>query len=714
MKNPFKRGIVLLLAFMIAVIAPLVVLARPGAEDAGMERALIAVKGVIDVDDDVFTDFSYSSSYSNHQTREGLVWHFNWSAEKAHINASAKADGTLLEYSKYQSDGKNFGFAEVGKDEATANAAAFIKRAAPRLSGYYKAPEVVNTSLHSGEYNLSFVAEVNGRAFPAAQIGVSVNKFTGEVTRFSTRNVDPGRFEFERATDLISQSAAVDAYAEKIGLSLEYRSYFDFEARKLTVFAAYRFNSYGDRFIGARTGEVVEYVYDLGSDDEERSSGGSAPLMSESTADAAAPESQRSANITPAERAAIEQAAGFVTSEQALLKVLEGAELTNLDMTAFNDRYIGLNRDYYDNDRYIYNINMYRSFDGEAATGEVAGLFGRVDARTGRVLSFSFYYHGVPAASGTAMTDALAEAAADAFLKKMAPEELAKSKMEDRKPSGADPLGGRGSHYNFHYIRHENGVPFGDNWISVSINQNTGKVQSFTLNWFDNAVFPSVSNVLPQRLALEAFVDMNGSAISYITTGGGKAGIVYDFGGNRLVDPFSGKALDYSGKPSEEVAAAPQYGDVKGHWSERYVMQLLGNGVFLWGGKFEPDRVMTELEFLRYIMLIEPPYIARMDPQAYFSQKGVAVEVSDTKPVTRQEAARIIAEYLGFGKLAGQPQWFVYPFRDSVADEYKGYITICHMLGIMNGDADGRFNAVGNVTRAHAAVMLTNLVTCKV
>jgi len=713
MRKQFMRGVILLLAFVIAAVTPLAVFAQLVPEETGMEKALVAVKGIIDIDDDVFTDFSYSSSYSNQETREGLVWHFNWSAEKASISASVAADGTLLQYGKYQFDSKYFGFAELSIDEAVAKAGAFLKRAAPRLYQHFNAPETINASLHSGEYNLRYFAEVNGRDFPAAELSIGVNKFTGEITRYSTRNVDPGRFKFESATDLISRNAAVEAYAAKIGLTLEYMSSFDSESNKLTVFPAYRPNSNGDRFIGAKTGEVVQYVYDLGASDAGRpTGGGNAPLMW-GASDSAEPESSRSVNITPAERAAIDQAAEFVTSEQALQKLLEAAGLTDLDIGAFGDRSISLDRDYYDRDRYIYSVNMYKYLMWEAPEDEITGLYGRVDAKTGRVLSFSFYYYGIPMASGAVMTEAQTEAAVDAFLKKIVPAELAKSKLEDRQQPVADRFGGKTGNYSFSYVRYENGIPFRDNGISVEFNPHTGKIQSYTLNWFENASFPSVSSVLTQQQALASFVNQNGATIVYTTTGEGNARIVYDFGRYFLIDPFRGLALDRSGKPLEGANVTPDYGDVNGHWSEKYVMRLLDNGVYLWSGNFEPDKIMTELEFLQYIMLIEPPYIARMEPQAFFSQRGIAVDASPTKSVTRQEAARIIAEYLGYGKLAEQSKWFVYPFNDGVTNEYKGHITICHMLGIMNGDADGMFHATSSVSRAHAAVMLSNLILAR-
>jgi len=680
-----------------------------------METALIAVKTLVEIDDDVFTEFSYSSSFSNFETREGLVWQFSWSDQgNAYIYATAAADGTLLNYGKYRFDRTGFGFAEISKQAAITIADEFIKRANEKTYTYYKAPVMVSTNLHNGNYNLFYTAEVNGHAFSAASVSINVDKFTGEVTGYSSRNINPGRFVFESATDLIDKNAAIAAYADKIGLSLEYRSFYDYENNKLTVFPVYMLNSGGDRFISAKSGDVVEYVYDLGiAGDNTSANDALYAAMDASAPEAASGGSGSRASLTPAERSAIEQMAGFITSEQALEKLLEAADLKDLDTGSFDQRNINLSRDYYARDRFFYDVNLYRQLDWTAAEDEISGLYGRVDAETGRVMVFYFYYHGVPYSDEAGVwSDERTEAAVDAFLKKMAPAELAKSGLEYKNPPGADRYGSRSGTYSFGYIRYENDTPFRDNGITVTFNQHTGKITHYSLNWFDDVVFPGLGNVLTPQRALTEFVNQYGVDVTYITVGNGNASLVYDFRSNGYIDPLTGKAIDYRGQLPTDATETPTYDDVAGHWSESYIKRLLENGVFLWGGKFEPNKVMTELEFLQYIMLVEQAYLARMDVQVFFTQRGVNVEASADKNVTRQEAARIIAEYLGYGKLAAQSEWFVYPFSDSVDPAYRGYITICYMLGIMGGD-NGRFNASANVTRAHAAVMLHNLIIAR-
>ena len=389
MTKSLRRIVTLLLAAVLAAAVPLTALATGESGDQGMEIALVAVKSLVDIDDDIFTEFSYSSSFSNYETREGLTWTFSWSDNiSGFIYATATAEGTLLQFHKYDRERQSFGFAQIERDDAISLASEFIEKANPGTCSYYGAPATVTTGLNNNAYSLVYYAEVNGHAFETAAITVNVDKFSGEILGYYSRNVDPQRFRFESAAGIISRSDAVAEYAEKIGLSLEYKSSFD--NGRISVFPVYLFNSHGDRFISAISGDVVQYVYDLGTSDAGSStSGAGAPAAAnQSVADEAESGSAR-ANITPAERAAIEQAAGFLTSEQALERLLETADLVDLDLSTFNEQHIGLNSDYISSARFFYDVNMFR-YDYESED-DIAGFFGRIDAETGRVLAFHIF-----------------------------------------------------------------------------------------------------------------------------------------------------------------------------------------------------------------------------------------------------------------------------------------------------------------------------------
>ena len=689
------------------------------AVDAGLEAAITAVRLLIDIDDSIFTDFSYSSTFTNWETQEGLIWNFSWSGENVGAWAVATEDGVLLSFNKFNFGTPSFGFADLSRDEAIGRATDFIRRAHPRYHQYFTIADDVITNLHSSNFTVVFNAQINGHAFPGAQVIVGVDKFTGEITSYSTSNISPIGFNFERADELISQAEAITAFAEKIGLSLEYRSTFDWVSGTHTVFPVYMMDFVARRFISATSGEVVEFVFDRGSDDMRDTMmlapgvGAPAPLMAMDAA-VVMGEAQVTSPITlsPAERDAVERVAGFISSEQAVDKLFQVIDVDDLSMDVFDEHHVSLSRDFMDRERFIYSISLFRNIPWDADGDEIRGVFGAVDATTGRVRSFNIMFSGnqiMPMLDEQeqAMSQAEVQAEVEAFLRRVAPIEFAQTRLDEEFASNLELMAMAGFS-GFNYYRVENNIPFRDNSINVSFNRSAGMVMGFSLNWTDNVSFPSVSDALTPHEALSRFVSNNGSEIIYITTGEGNASLVFDFG-SAMIDPFSGAVIDFAGTVMEDAAIYPDYSDVIGHWAERIVMRLLENGVYNWSGSFEPDRVMTELEFVSYIMLTEQPWMARQSPDSFLSQRGIDFNPGD-RPITRQNAAMIIVEYLGFGRLAQQPEFFVYPFNDLVEQDMRGYITIANMLGIVEGDALGNFNPTNSVTRGAAAAMLYNLI----
>ena len=725
MPKQIRRILMLLIALTIAVSLPLTVLAEsdPSSEPSesimepvesvsyenSMEIAILAVKNLFDIDDEVFTDFSYSVSYSNYEMREGLIWMFNWSSDDSYAFARVFEDGTVMSFRKYNYAGGYFGFANISRAEVMSIADAFMRSAKPDTYSYYEISDDFYVSIHSNEYRLNYYANINGYLFDAASVYIEIDKFTGEIVGYSTSVTDPRFFNFEDTTSLIEENAAVAAYIENIGLSLVYRSYFNYSDGTITVFPVYTFNSWGDRYISAINGDVVEYVFDLGTDaigyDDNEAS-----LMGASSADGAG----GGASLSPAEIAAIDQNNSFISSDRALEILLEAMGLDDMDIDSFDERYISLNSDYINRNHYTYNISMYRFSlwnEPDAREDDILYFSGRVDAETGRVTQFSFEYYGMPQAEDGELTEDEADVIVEAFLESIAPNEYPATQRDELSWGIMSGYSNRGLSY-YSYIRYENDIPFSDNGITVMFNMNTGRVTRYGLNWYDNVEFPDISNVISQQDALSAFVSEYGSVLKYVTVGEGNVALVYDFAGASYLDPFSGNVIGYDGEPVLVSSfAEPDYSDVIGHWSESVVNRLLDNGVYQWGGAFEPDRVMSEQEFLQYLLLVES-YYYRQDMSAFFIQRGVDIDADPDRLLTRQEAVRIIVQYLGYGRLAEQHEWFVYPFADEVGDDYKGYVTICYMLGIVTGN-NGMFDAAGQITRAQAAVILQNVILLK-
>ena len=98
-----------------------------------------------------------------------------------------------------------------------------------------------------------------------------------------------------------------------------------------------------------------------------------------------------------------------------------------------------------------------------------------------------------------------ARSKAEAFIKLVNPKALAKIRYQDNNQGAVVDYA-----YTLNFTRYENGVPFYNNNISVTINNQTGEIQSYYYNWTDGLVFPAVTGHLSLDKAEKAFRDQLG------------------------------------------------------------------------------------------------------------------------------------------------------------------------------------------------------------
>jgi hypothetical protein len=273
---------------------------------------------------------------------------------------------------------------------------------------------------------------------------------------------------------------------------------------------------------------------------------------------------------------------------------------------------------------------------------------------------------------------------------------------------------------SFFFGREVNGIPFDSNGIHVSFNLITGKVTSYSLDWWNNVQFPAVGNVLSAREVLGIAAAQIDFDVVYMNLGGNELKLVYTFDQFFWsLDPYSGNPLDWNGEVSEFLRwGRPDYSDVIGHWSEGYVTALADNGIHVFDGAFNPDQVITQEEFARFVssvmggghnIWVYDAFVASGIMPRRPGTDPSEVQFSDVS-LLRQEAAKIIAVFMGYGRLLEVPEIFAFPFNDDVDPGYIGGITICAALGLLYGDADGNFNAADTMTRAEAAAVVYRLV----
>ncbi len=172
--------------------------------------------------------------------------------------------------------------------------------------------------------------------------------------------------------------------------------------------------------------------------------------------------------------------------------------------------------------------------------------------------------------------------------------------------------------------------------------------------------------------------------------------------------------------------------DIEGHWGRDYIVNLAEQGIIK--GKtdltFEPDANITRAEFLtlalnlagikttRYSSFSDIPMSAWFAATIGTANKMGLIDPNMVKNdyfypdqnITREEMTSIIVKLYESQKeaiSAGD----INQFSDSAtfSDWTKESIGKAAALGVVTGNPDGSFNAVGNATRAEAAVIFSRL-----
>lgn len=679
---------------MLCMVMTMAIPSFAGEDDSKeLERAILAVKNVVEIPEE-FKDFTYHTYQAEGFTDSGTVWNLSWNNEKrdGSIYASVDWKGQLIRYEKYtRSEDK--GLAKVSQSRGLETAKAFISKVYPDLAPNLSEIQKDQNIPYYNELRYNFRYFIEDIPVNFINLSVGINKYTGEVASFE--GLVPG-FQlpgFPSISDAINQDQAQTAYMKEIGISLKYQSYYDYKNKTLTVFPVYQIAK-SHQAIDAITGKAVELYY--GNDWIRREA------MNEKAMDAGGM-GGASQSLTKEEMDAIDKLGGLLTKDQAAEKIKSQVPVLSADLEV---KGASLRQHYIDKETFIWDINFEKAY-------------GSVDGRTGELLNFGYY--DLQQDKGTRnLTQESAKKIAEGFLAKVVPVKFAQCILvEDPddfiiyRENDEEP-----AYYSFRYNRQENGIEFVNNGLSVTVDRKTGQVHYYSNEWYNNAKFPSVDNIITKQQMMGIMVTAGDFRLVYEQVGEeGAVKPVYTFVSsieNALFDPFNGNRIGWNGKPYKAVVK-PIYTDIGGHWSEAIVLELLDNGYYLKGDLFKPDQKIKQIDFFRYLFTPEMNYYT--DEEFYEMLKNRKIikdgEEKPDKIITRQEAAKFMIRYLGLGLAGEHPEIFTNQFKDKVAHEYKGYASICYGLGIMKGNKKGRFNGSTGMTNAEVATAIYNLLQVK-
>lgn len=682
-----KRKILSILLIILITVTSSVSAFAADNDGSSLEKAILSAKSIITVPSD-YSDFSYYYNENTEENKSTGSYTLEW-ANKDGGSISINVDnyGNMLGYSKFDSKNDSSGLAKISNDYAKGIAKKFVQRSIKLKQGSIKIIDDESNLSKSSDYEFKFGQFVNDIQVSFNTINVSVNKYTGEVTSLTRSENDIKEYRFEAKDSTINKEEAKKAYLDKIGIDLKYYSRYDYKNKKLNVFPAYSIKQDKFQGIDAKTAEVVD-IYSDGTIDR-TGFNNSAKAMTE---DSAATNGKGS--LTKEEINEIEKTTKLISKENAEKIIRDNFDSLQSKYKVNN---VSLEKSDYVDSKYIWNI----SFENGN---------GSVDAKTGEILSFYFYDNNEEVKNNISYSEAKNKC--DSFLKKVSGEKYAKVKnISEEENDESD-------YYTFKYVRMVNGYEYTNNYLYISIDKSTGKIINYENNWFINIIFPSINNVISKDVVFNKISGDIGFGLQYEKIDKDKVSLIYNFNNlqdSYLLDPITGVRIGYDGKKYKENNL-PTYTDIAGNAYENVIKELINNGYYLEGDKFNPNSYITQENFFKYLYSPDMSYYDEDELYEMLITNKIIKpeEKSPDHILTNGEVAKYVVRYLNYEPIAENSQIFVNPFKDNVSNDCKGYATICYGLDIIKGDSNGKFNEKGNITNGQTAQVIYNLLKVKV
>ena len=701
------------------LLAGLCVPAMAAAEsaDARLERVTQAVKDTLALDTGAFTDFRGDV----YEQELGTVWTLNWSGGGTTLSVRALEDGTVLNYSRSDSDADVYSVGDglptlpkVDVKAAKSAAETFLARVLDAKTESVALGEPVSASrLGSSVCRFSGAILLNGLPSP---LGYSISVRGGDhaVTSFY-RDALATSFlgSIPPASPAVSNADAAKALKSTLNLELVYVRD---ETDEQTAVLRYVPKDADIFYVDAQTGKLVTPDDDIGYAN-----------------DAAAPSAGAAEDEGAASRKELSQA------ELDGIQKLEGV----LDSAAL-DKHVRAETAYKLNGYTLASANYRLVKDGESETvlctiryaaaededGFASSRTFTVDARSGAVKALYSSARWDKARKSAISPDS-ARKTAEAFLTRFSAHagEFAFYDAADNTSDGA-PF------YGFTFARKANGIFFPGNSCTIQIDRMTGAVAGVGYTYDETVKFDAKEGLISADAALDAWMASFDVTLAYralpkeLSRSDPAEAKLLDLGYTRFRTLFLSYALEredyFSGVDAKtgKLAALPvwkneiTYGDVAGHWAAAEIELLARYGVGYAGEAFQPDKALTQWEL---VALLVSTRGLRFDPDnATAEEKDSAYENAyrmgaltrgernDASPVTRAALVRCLLNAAGYGPVAKLPGIFTcsYGDRASIPADGLGYAALAQGFGLVSGE---RYNGEGAATRAIAAVMLCRL-----
>ena len=702
------------------------------ASDKSLEEAIKAVRSKISVPK-TYSEFDYYFNVSN--SYEGTIWNLSWRNPDngSYVRVACDNSGNIISYRHYDATNKNSGIAKYLKKELKADAEQFIKKIAPEVSDKLEFIEARYDGIYSGNYVYHYQRVENGISFPDNTVSVSVSNVTGEITSIYINWLYNSKVP--SADTKISKEKAGKLISDNMDMNLVYRINYNriYDSSANSEIKAYLVYEPSKNYISvdAKTGEVY-FSRDQWVDKGEYDTGYAEANTSSKQADSSA---ASSITLTDEEIAKLEELNQLISKDEAIKAVTENKYLyIDKNLKAYSANLVKSSYGIYNwkhKDQYVWEITLEdpRVIDRLSGDTYRAYAYATVDAKTGNIISF---YASLPSNydSSTGKWNQVdvpydrkaSQEVLEKFLKNQVKDYFDNSKLVDSNDSYIisykedKPIYGG---YTYQYQRVNEGVLFPYNSITGSVAGTNGKIYSFNYSWDDNVKFESPKKAMSPEKSMEYYLNNEGYRLIYevnriniYDSNYSSPEKYYDYNEAysvayevRLVyrpdvepyfiSPFTGQQLDYDGQVYEKKAPYT-YLDISEIQDNRDILLLSDMNIGFEGDYFEPAKSVTKKELLDLIKQVGYNYYEE--------------EYNLNFTLTREEAAKLLIDNLGLGDVAKLTGIFTTGYEDEgkISKTNLGYVALAKGIGLMEAEAENKFNPKKDLTREEAIDLIMN------
>lgn len=717
-----------------------------GADDAALQAVTLKVKNILDLDTEIYTEFS---GVSSEDVLTGRLWNLEWWGDGVSLNIRADDDGKIYSYYRTETAadvnepvfyGGRFNIPSLpAGDSAKALQAAkdFLSKVlTPGLETVELADET-QPSLRQSSFRFSSMILLNGEESPL-DCSVTVRASDNQIIRFY-RSDDYSSYagEIPSPTTSVSETQA----RRSLRSTLEMEPYYVLDDDGATAHVRYMPKTTDDYYVDGKTGKLVnltelwQKLWESGSLNRYYGYADKDMAMDTVATEAAM---ANGATLSQVELDGAAKLAGALDKEALDTAVKNAWPEIGLDKyTLASASYSvtelktdeGADKAYDVTCRLVYGLKL---------TDSTARKVVKVNAKTGELLSLSSYR---PYQENIANTVSLgqAQAAAETILESFAGKHFAT--LEIYNPATPNDFGKKDTQFDFTYCQKENGYFFPDNRYYVAVDAVDGTISQLAKDYNEDVKLVDPLNVVPVITAIEAYegamalrygyleVPMDiklaepelyarykDELASYVKTLQPGFTLIQPERYVRGVDAATGEVVYAAEDVSAENGIA--YDDVAGTWIETAANTLAKYGVGFHGGSLRRTEELTQLDMLALLCSLDGYQInvqdASEDDIDYLYQHGymlglVTPETRDEKKtVTRGELVKIILDAAGYKKIAAMTGIFRCDFSDadSIPAADYGYAALAQGLGLVRGSSDKAYAAQRTANRGEAIAML--------